>query len=96
MNKILIALFLVAVVNFFYQLNKRKPEFVIKIIYRAVKVEKGSPPNRFINECEEVAKIHKTIQGQIFGIRENDRVKLEFSKSIKDGEKQIFRNIWPS
>jgi hypothetical protein len=44
--------------------------------------------------CKEVAKIHKTIQGKIFGIRKNDGVKFEFSKSIKEGEKQIFRNVW--
>ena len=94
MNKIVMAIFIIAIVGFIYRILKRRIEFIIRITYRSVRVEKGSPPNKFFNECKEVAKIHKTIQGKIFGIRESDRVKLDFSKSIKDSEKQIFRNIW--
>lgn len=94
MNKIVIYIFIIAIVVFIYRIIQRRKEFIIKIAYRSVRVKKGSPPNKFLNECKEVAKIHKTIQGEIFGIREHDRVNLDFSKSIKDSEKQIFRNIW--
>jgi hypothetical protein len=100
---ILVVIFIVvAIVVFFiavavddYLTKQLKTVFVIKIKYRDVKLVKGSAPNRFITECNEVAKIRKTIQGKVFGIQENSGIKLEFSKSISEAEKQIFRNVWP-
>ncbi len=52
MNKITFVIFFIVIGGFIYQIMQRKTEFVIKITYRLVKVEKGSPPNRFVNECK--------------------------------------------
>lgn len=89
-----IVLYLIAIVAYF-----AKPSntiFVIKINHLLVKLLKGHAPNKFVSECEEIAKIRKTIKGKIFGVRENGVVKLEFSRSISDSEKQMFRNVWPN
>ncbi len=95
-NIYIVAGFFIAVVVIGYLTKQSKTVFVIKIKYRVVKLVKGSAPNRFVAECKEVAKIRKTIQGKVFGIRENGGIKLEFSKSITEAEKQIFRNVWPN
>lgn len=78
-----------------YLAKPSKTVFVIKINYLTVKIIKGNPAARFIADCEEIATIRKTIKGKIFGIRENGRIKLEFSRSITESERQTFRNVWP-
>lgn len=80
---------------FAYLARLSKTVFVIEIKHLLVNVIKGQAPDKFITECEEIAKIRKTIKGKIFGVRENRGVRLQFSRTISDGEKQIFRNVWP-
>lgn len=87
---------LYAIAMIAYLAKPSKTVFVIKINYLTVKIIKGSPPVRFVAECEEIAKIRKIIKGKIFGIRENGGIKLNFSRSITDSERQIFRNVWPN
>ncbi len=87
---------LYAVAMIAYLAKPSKTVFVIKINCLIVNVIKGHAPNKFVAECEEIAKIRKTIKGKIFGIRESGGIKLEFSKSISDAEKQVFRNVWPN
>lgn len=89
-----IVLYAIAIIA--YLAKPSKTVFVIKINYLLVKLVKGHAPSRFVSECEEIAKIRKTIKGEIFGVRENGGTKLEFSRSISDAEKQIFRNVWPN
>ncbi len=86
---------LYAVVMIAYLAKPSKTVFAIKINRLLVTVIKGNAPNKLVAECEEIAKIRKTIKGKIFGIRENRGIKLEFSRTISDAEKQIFRNVWP-
>jgi hypothetical protein len=86
---------LYAVAMIAYLAKPSKTVFVIKINHLLVNVIRGNAPNKFVTECEEIAKIRKTIKGKIFGIRENGGIRLKFSKSISDAEKQIFRNVWP-
>jgi hypothetical protein len=93
---IITVIFLYTVAIIAYLLKPSKTVFVIKIKYNFVKLVKGSAPSVFIAECKEIAKIRKTINGKIFGIREKGGIKLEFSRSINDSEKQVFRNVWPS
>ena len=87
---------LYAVAMIAYLAKPSKTVFVIEINHLLIKIIKGNAPNKLVAECEEIAKIRKTIKGKIFGIRENGGIKLEFSKSISDAEKQIFRNVWPN
>jgi hypothetical protein len=87
---------LCAVAMIAYLAKPSKTVFVIEINHLLIKVIKGNPPNKFVAECEEIAKIRKIIKGKIFGIRESSGVKLQFSRSISDAEKQIFRNVWPN
>ncbi|MBI2782718.1 MAG: DUF3634 family protein [Gammaproteobacteria bacterium] len=97
MNNIYIVVGLfIAIVVIGYLKRPSEKEFVIKVKYRAAKLVKGSAPDNFVTECKEVAKIHKTIKGNVFGIRKDGGIKLEFSKSITEAEKQIFRNVWPN
>jgi hypothetical protein len=79
-----------------YFTKQSKTVFVIEINHLLINVIKGHAPNKFVTECEEIAKIRKTIKGKIFGIRENEGTKLKFSKSISDTEQQAFRNVWPN
>jgi len=87
---------LYAIVIIAYFAKPSKTIFIIKINHLLVKLIKGHAPNKFVSECEEIAKIRKTIKGKIFGVRENRGVKLVFSRSISDSEKQMFRNVWPN
>lgn len=97
MNNIyIVVVFFFAVVVIAYLTKQSRIAFVIEIKYSIVKLLKGSVPGKFVSECKEVAKIRKTIKGKVFGIRENGGIKLEFSKSISEAEKQIFRNVWPN
>lgn len=89
-------LVLYAVAMIAYFTKPSKTVFVIKISNLLVNVTKGNAPNKFVTECQEIAKIRKTIKGKIFGIRKNGGISLEFSRSISDAEKQIFRNVWPN
>jgi len=89
----IIVLYAIAMIA--YLARPSKTVFVIEINHLLIKVIKGNAPNKFVAECEEIAKIRKTIKGKIFGIRENRGIKLQFSRSISDAEKQIFRNVWP-
>lgn len=68
--------------------------FIILIEKEKVKVVKGEPPTSFIEECMEIAKIHKTIRGRIMGIKQDGQIRLKFSHSIQYYA-QIFRNVWP-
>jgi hypothetical protein len=79
-----------------YLVKPSKTVFVITINHLTVNTIKGNPPARFVAECKEIAEIRKTIKGKIFGIRESGGIKLNFSRSITDSERQIFRNVWPN
>ena len=79
-----------------YLAKPSKTVFIIKINYLLVKLAKGHAPGKFMIECGEIAKIRKNIKGNIFGIREKDGIKLEFSRSISEAERQVFRNVWPN
>jgi len=89
----IIVLYAIAMIA--YLARPSKTVFVIEINHLLIKVIKGNAPNKFVAECEEIAKIRKTIKGKIFGIRESVGIKLKFSGTISDAEKQIFRNVWP-
>ena len=89
-----IVLYTVATIAYFAKPSKTV--FVIKINNLLVSVIKGNAPNKFVTECEEIAKIRKTIKGKIYGIRKNGGISLDFSRSISDTEQQVFRNVWPN
>ncbi len=89
-----IVLYAVAIIA--YLAKPSKTVFIIKINDHLVKITKGQAPGKFIAECEEIARIRKNIKGKIFGIRESFGIKLEFSRSISEAEKQVFRNVWPN
>ena len=68
--------------------------FAIKIRTGAVRVRKGKPPKRFIADCKQI--IRKIIvRGYIYGVREADELRLEFTSSIPDSMAQRFRNVFP-
>lgn len=95
MNNInIIAAIFVVMVFFRYLLKRSETVFLIRIKNRNARLVKGLAPGRFISECCEIAGIRKTIRGSITGIREKGGIRLGFSRSISEPERQIFRNVW--
>ncbi|MEJ1388071.1 MAG: DUF3634 family protein [Candidatus Sedimenticola sp. (ex Thyasira tokunagai)] len=68
--------------------------FVIRISPGLVTVKKGEPPKVFLKDCRLIIR-HQIIRGYIYGIRNHDGIKLEFSSSIDPGTQQKIRNIFP-
>jgi len=77
-----IALYAVAMIAYFAK--QSKTVFLIEINNLLVNVIRGHAPNKFVTECEEIAKIRKTIKSKILGIRKNGGITLELSRSISD------------
>jgi len=69
-----IVLYLIAIIA--YLAKPSNTIFIIKINHLLVKLLKGHAPNKFVSECEEIAKIRKTIKGKIFGVSENALLSL--------------------
>jgi len=69
-------------------------EFKIKIHLKAVTIEYGEPPLKFLEECKKAVLFHKPSKGYIYGNKSKGTIELAFSKGFDERKKQVFRNIW--
>jgi len=72
---------------------QKKPVFIMNIKGKKI-TTKGNAPSKFINEATLIAKDYKII-GTIKGMKKENGIKLEFSKSIKPPNQQKFKNVFP-
>ena len=68
--------------------------FVIKITKSKAIVLKGTPPKKFIAECNIMAR-KKNTPGYIYGVGNIHGLALKFSPNIAEETAQRFRNIFP-
>ncbi len=86
----IIGLLVFWVLNKHYHFGKK---FVIKVEPLKIKILKGLPPKRFINEVKLISK-HNRVRGFIFGIETDNNFTLKFSKGISSSNAQRIRNVF--
>ncbi|MGB5445388.1 MAG: DUF3634 family protein [Psychromonas sp.] len=68
--------------------------FVIRLTKSKAIVLKGTPPQKFITECNIMAR-KKNSPGYIYGVNDHQGVALTFSSNITEETAQRFRNLFP-
>ncbi len=69
------------------------PFFTIRIRDGEAMLQNGKMTPAFLHDCGLIAKRSGIRSGWIWGIREGASIKLDFSGTIEDGDRQRFRNI---
>jgi hypothetical protein len=69
-----------------------RPDFIITIKNGIVAVSSGKVSEKLVSEFSSIAKNENISSGTIYGVKDNNRIVLEFSSSISDGDRQRFRN----
>jgi len=69
------------------------PIFTITIKKGISTLLQGKASEKIISEFSSITKNQNISKGIIYGIKDSNRIILEFSSSISDGDRQRFRNI---
>ncbi len=70
-----------------------RPVFTITIKNGITTLSHGKAPDKLVSEFSSIAQSQNISKGTIYGIKDDNRIILEFSSSISDGDRQRFRNI---
>jgi len=92
-NGIFLALLLGAALTV-WSLRHAGKLFVIRVSPGRVKLVKGKPPGRFLEECRQIIR-RKKIYGTIAGVMDSGEIRLEFSRGVGEDFRQRFRNVLP-
>ena len=68
--------------------------FVIVIRESEVSVRRGQVPRQFLDAVEDISSSVGIAKGKITGVRQGDRIRLRFSRSIPARIHQRLRNAW--
>ena len=69
------------------------PLFTIRLIDGDARLELGKASPGFVRDCREVARASHIRRGWIWGHGSGTNISLEFSKDIREGDRQRFRNV---
>ncbi|MGD0572499.1 MAG: DUF3634 family protein [Sedimentisphaerales bacterium] len=69
------------------------PVFTITVKNGQAFLSQGKIPEKFITEFSSIAQNQNIPKGVIYGVRDNQRIILDFSSSISDADRQRFRNV---
>ena len=69
------------------------PVFTIVIKNGISTLSQGNAPDKLVSEFSSISQNQNISKGIIYGIKDDNRIILDFSSSISDGDRQRFRNI---
>jgi hypothetical protein len=81
--------FLKKILRFVY-----RPVFIIDIKNGEASLLSGKVSNKLVIEFSSIAKHQDILRGTIYGLKSSKGIKLDFSPSIDDKDRQRFRNVW--
>ena len=82
--------------NIFDKLKRtlNKPDFEIRIVSGKAELVSGKIRHVFVKECNELCSLRGIRKGNIYGVKQNDVIRLEFSPSFPKEFQQTVRNLW--
>jgi hypothetical protein len=72
----------------------RRDAFVVRLTDTGARKVRGDPPKGFVDDCGDIARMHKLKKGEVRAVRKGGALRLRFSDDIPGHHHQRFRNAF--